>query len=140
MFLEKSVLKICSKFREHPCHGAISIKLLWTFIEITLRHGCSPVNASGRLLLYLNQKTGKTLVISFWCHSHNNCYLCDQWRWLLLLMFWTFWGYRNFRTASFKEHLILSKVHLYNLTKSKLHYGYFHLILSVKFRSSLAPT
>ena len=45
VFLTKGVLKICSKFtREHPCRTAISIKLQSSFIEITLRHGCSPVN------------------------------------------------------------------------------------------------
>ena len=44
MFLRKGVLKICSKFtREHPCRSVISIKLLFSFIEITLRHVCSPV-------------------------------------------------------------------------------------------------
>ena len=63
-FLEKGVLKICNKFTgEHTCRSVISIKLLCNFIEITLRHGCSPVNllhifrtaflknTSGRLLL-----------------------------------------------------------------------------------------
>ena len=45
MFLGKGVLKICSKFTgEYPCQSAISIKLLCNFIEIALRHGCSPVN------------------------------------------------------------------------------------------------
>ena len=45
MFLRKAVLKTCSKFTgEHPCRSAISIKLQSSFIEITLRHGCSPVN------------------------------------------------------------------------------------------------
>ena len=66
MFLGKGVLKICCKFtREHPCQRAISIKLLFSFIEIALRHGCSPVkllhifrtpslnNISERLLLYI---------------------------------------------------------------------------------------
>ena len=43
--LGKGVLKICNKFtREHPCRSVISIKLQSSFIEITLRHGCSPVN------------------------------------------------------------------------------------------------
>ena len=63
VFLEKGVLKTCSKFTEHPCRSAISIKLLCNFIEITLRHGCSlvnllhvfrtpfPKNTFGRLLL-----------------------------------------------------------------------------------------
>ena len=64
VFLEKGVLKICSKFTgERPCRSAISIKLLRKFIEIALRHGCSQVNlldifrtrflknTSGRLLL-----------------------------------------------------------------------------------------
>ena len=45
MFLRKGVLKIYSKFvREHPCRSAISKKLQSNFIEITLRHGCPPVN------------------------------------------------------------------------------------------------
>ena len=66
VFLEKGVLKICCKFTgEHSCRSAISIKLQSNYIEITLRHGCSPVNllhlfrtpflknTSGRLLLHL---------------------------------------------------------------------------------------
>ena len=45
VFLEKSVLKICSKFTgEHPCWSVISVTLLCDFIEITLRHECSPIN------------------------------------------------------------------------------------------------
>ena len=66
VFLGKSVLKICSNFTgEHPCRSVISIKLQSNFIEIALRHECSPVNllhifrtrfpknTSGSLLLYL---------------------------------------------------------------------------------------
>ena len=49
VFLGKGNLKICSKFTgEHPCQSIISIKLFCNFIEITLRHGCCPVN-----LLYI---------------------------------------------------------------------------------------
>ena len=45
MFLEKGVLKICSRFTgERPCRRLISIKLLCSFTEITLQHGCFPVN------------------------------------------------------------------------------------------------
>ena len=45
MFLRKTVLKICSKFTgKHPWRSVISIKLYCKFIEIALRHGCSPVN------------------------------------------------------------------------------------------------
>ena len=64
VFLGKRVLKICTKFTgEHPCRSVISIKLQNNFIEITLRHECSPVyllhifrtpfpkNTSGGLLL-----------------------------------------------------------------------------------------
>ena len=64
MFLEKGILKLCSKFvGEHPYPSAISIKLERNFMEIAFRHGCSPVNllhifrtpflknTSGRLLL-----------------------------------------------------------------------------------------
>ena len=64
MFLYKNVLKKCSKFTgEHPFRSVILIKFQSSFIEITLQHGCSPVNAlhifrtpfpyntSGRLLV-----------------------------------------------------------------------------------------
>ena len=44
VFLGRGVLKIYSKFIEHPCQNVISIKLQSNFIEITIRHGCSPVN------------------------------------------------------------------------------------------------
>ena len=45
MFLVKGVLKIYSKFTgEHTCWSVISINVQSNFIEITLRHGCSPVN------------------------------------------------------------------------------------------------
>ena len=45
VFLVKGVLKIYNKYTgEHPCRSVISIKLLCNFIEIALRHGCSPVN------------------------------------------------------------------------------------------------
>ena len=51
-FFEKDVLKICSKVTgEHPCRSAISIKLLCNFIEISLRHSCSPVNFAAYLFL-----------------------------------------------------------------------------------------
>ena len=71
VFLGKDIQKIDSKFTgEHPCQSVISIKLLSNFIEIALRHACSPVillyifrtpfpkNTSGWLLLILpNNKT-----------------------------------------------------------------------------------
>ena len=68
MFLVNGVLKICSKYTgKHPCRSMISIKLLCSFIEIALRHGCSPVklrhifrtpflkNTFGWLLLYIHE-------------------------------------------------------------------------------------
>ena len=67
MFLEKGVLKICSKLTgEHPCQSVVSLKLLCNFIEITLWHGCSvnllhifrtpfTKNTSGCLLLIVQK-------------------------------------------------------------------------------------
>ena len=52
-------------YRRTPCWSVVSIKLLCNFIEIALRHGCSPVNlphifripflknTSGRLLVFI---------------------------------------------------------------------------------------
>ena len=45
VFSDKGVLKIWSKFTgENPCRIVISIRLLCSFVEITLRHGYSPAN------------------------------------------------------------------------------------------------
>ena len=47
VLLGKGALKIYIKFTENihaEVRSVISIKLLWNFIEITLRHGCSPLN------------------------------------------------------------------------------------------------
>ena len=79
VFLVKGVLNIRSKFTgEHPCRIVISIKLLCNFVEITHRHGCSPVNllhifstsftknTSGWLSLFISRK---------WYHSH----VCSYW-------------------------------------------------------------
>ena len=78
VFLRKSVLKICSIFTgEHPYRSAISIKLESDFIEIALRHGCSPVNmvhifrtpfpksTYGGLLLSILSKTKNKTFLSF---------------------------------------------------------------------------
>ena len=70
VFLGKGLLKMSSKLTgEYACRNVISIKLLCNFIEITLRHACSPVsllhifripflkNTSGRLLVNIIRKT-----------------------------------------------------------------------------------
>ena len=77
MFLGKAVLKIFSKFTgEHPYRSVISTKLQSNFIEITLRHGCSPVNVMhifktpfpnntfGRLLLAIIDKVCERCISS----------------------------------------------------------------------------
>ena len=63
VLLGKGVLKIYNKFTGNTNAGVISIKLFWSFIEITLRYRWSPANllhiyrthflenTSGRLLL-----------------------------------------------------------------------------------------
>ena len=76
MFLWKGALKICSKFTEHPCRSAISIKLQSNSIEITLWHGYSSVHLlhifstpflkknSDGLLLYLENNLRKRLSVT----------------------------------------------------------------------------
>ena len=57
VFLVKGLLKMCSKFtRKHPSRSAISINLLCNFIEIALRHGCSPVNLQHIFRTHVNNK------------------------------------------------------------------------------------
>ena len=87
VFLVKGVLQICIKFTgEYPCWSVISVKLLCNFIEITLRHGCFPVNflyisrtlfsknTSGWLLLVINKityRTTKTTLLEKWWFFTN---------------------------------------------------------------------
>ena len=64
-FLGKGVLKICSKFaKEHPCWSAKSIKLQSNFIEITLRHGSSPVNLLHIFRTFFLENTSGWLLLS----------------------------------------------------------------------------
>ena len=64
VFLGKGVLKICSKFTgEHPYRSAISIKLQRNFIEITLRHGCSPVNLLNIFRTLFTKNTSERLLL-----------------------------------------------------------------------------
>ena len=75
VFLEKDVLKICSKFTgEHPCRSAISIKLQSNFTEITLRHGCSHVNMLHIFRTPVPKNTSGSLLPTrpFWLLAYQN--------------------------------------------------------------------
>ena len=64
VFLVKGVLKMCSKFTvEHSCRSTISIKLQSNVIEITLQHGCSPVNVLHILRMAFTMKTSEWLLL-----------------------------------------------------------------------------
>ena len=65
---EKDVLKLCSKFTgEYPCRSKVSIKLHCNFIEITLRHRCSPVNLLHifRVSFLKNTSEGPLLTVKY---------------------------------------------------------------------------
>ena len=67
VFLRQGVLKIYSKFTEtHPCRSVISIKLLCNFIEISLQHGCSPVNLLYIFRTSFPKNTSGRLLLIFW--------------------------------------------------------------------------
>ena len=65
VFLGNCFLKLCSKFTgDHPCQSVISIKLQSNFNEITLRHGCCPVNLMYIFrTLFLKNTSGRLLRI-----------------------------------------------------------------------------
>ena len=76
MFLAKDVLKILSKFTgKHPCRSVISIKLLCNFIEITLRHGCSPVNLLHIFRTPFTKNTCRWLLFEVQSHDPHDNYL-----------------------------------------------------------------
>ena len=70
LFLGKGVLKISNKFTgEHPCRSAISIKLQSNFIEIALRHGCSPENLLHIFRTSFLKNTSGWLLLLYHYHS-----------------------------------------------------------------------
>ena len=72
LFLRKSVLKIYLKFTgEHPCRSVISLTLLCNFTEITLRHGCSPVNLLHNLRKPFSKNTSGWMVLMIQNFLHN---------------------------------------------------------------------
>ena len=84
VFLEKGVLKICSKFTgEHPCQRVISIKLLCNFVEITLRHGFSPVYLLHIFRAHFLRNTSCGLLLLLWTKLLGNLllarYLMPAW-------------------------------------------------------------
>ena len=92
VFWGKGVLRICSKLAgEHPSPSVISIKFQSNFIEITLRHGCSPINllhifrtsfpknTSGWLLLNVAVKWLSSMIwLIKCCKIQQNNYLYFQ--------------------------------------------------------------
>ena len=82
VLLRKGVLKMCSKFTgEHPCRSVISIKLQSNFIEITLRHGRSPVNLLHIFKTPLLTNTSSWLLLDIyltWKNNLKSCHFCHH--------------------------------------------------------------
>ena len=72
VFFRKGVLKICSKFAgEHSSRSVISIKLQGSFTEITLQHGCSPVNLLHIFRTPFPKNTSTWLLLYFLSFSYE---------------------------------------------------------------------
>ena len=121
--LGKGVLKICRKFTgEQLCRSAISIKLQHSrrsvislklqsnFIEITLRHGCSPVNllhifrtsfpknSSGGLLMHILMLVVRRCIQNSNRHTKPLIIFAKNltWLWISLKLSLHFPKFRNF--------------------------------------------
>ena len=71
VFLEKCVLKICSKFiGGYPCRILISIKLQSNFIEITLRREYAPVNLLHIFRTLFSKNAFGWLLLGILQHQH----------------------------------------------------------------------
>ena len=85
VFLGKGILKICSKCtEEHSCRSAISIKLQSSCFEITLWHGCSPVNLLHIFRTPFSKNTSGRLLLKQWqcktCIQRNQTRKRKGWR------------------------------------------------------------
>ena len=66
VFLGKGLLEICIKFTENPRRSVISMRLFCNFIEIAIRHRCSPVNSLHIFITPFSKNTSEGLPL------HNN--------------------------------------------------------------------
>ena len=72
VLLVKGVMKICSKFTgEDPCRSVISLKLLCSFIEIILRHECSPVIMLHMFRTSFLKNISGGLLLNVWSVEHS---------------------------------------------------------------------
>ena len=92
VFLEDVILKICSRpTREHPCQSFILIKLQGNVFDITLRHGCSPVNLLHIFRTAFTKNTSGWLLQCWvckyggWCQTESPSKMCE----LNLNLVWT---------------------------------------------------
>ena len=66
VFLQKGVLKKCSKFTvDHPCRSLISIELFCNFIEIALQHGRCPGNLLNIFRTPFNKNISRGLLLLY---------------------------------------------------------------------------
>ena len=100
--VKKGVLIICSKFTgEHPCWSAISVKLQSNFNEITLQHGCSPVNLLHIFKAFFSKNTFGGLLVPV--VLSGLCCIFTKTIFLLLIFYFKF--YKIFRNSFLGEHL-----------------------------------
>ena len=115
LFSGKGVMEISSKFTgEHPCWSVISIKLLFNFIEITLRHGCSRINWLHIFRTpFLKNTYGRTFKVPvkacFWNTMHQNFSMMGKTHNMILSQAFHAWcaaGNSIFRASNNKTRLI----------------------------------
>ena len=90
VFIKKGAFKICSKFRgKPPYRSVISINLQNNFIEITLHHGCSPVNLLNifRTLLLKTSLDGCFWIFALMiCSSYSQSVVCVT-MWMIIRLY-----------------------------------------------------
>ena len=62
---KKVFWKHAATLQENPCRSVISKRLLCNFIEITLRHGCSPVNLLSIFRTRFTKNTSGLLLLKY---------------------------------------------------------------------------
>ena len=78
---KKVFWKYAAKLQEHPCWSVISMKLKSNFIEITLRHGCSPVNLLHIFRTSFPKNTpGGLLLYKAFCKSRESSSVAGSFR------------------------------------------------------------
>ena len=116
VFLEKDVLKLCSKFKgEHTYRSVISMKLLCDFIEITLQHGSSPISLLHIFRTPFSKNASGVLPLNIPAFNFAECFThpkTENWKKQHIVHFCHFFHFSKKKKNDARDYVFITTIQL----------------------------